>query len=929
MTLLFATPFSPFSIVKMAETTSLCSDFLDARCSDLHLEQIAEHIVDWEELAPYFNITQAEQQVIKANHVHQYKLQKREMLWKWMEKSGNGATYRRMKEIFSTAKKAILADKIEDILHEPYSQSPLSAVAAFKLYLKDCYSSISTTSVGEQDWPPLMNASFVDPELHVVQGQLMMKMRKKILIADLFQDAKSRKILLEGTAGSGKTTLTRKICQQWAQGNFLHHVDLLIHLTLADPKLWSAKSLKDMIPHPSADVCKAVADHIVDKRGKGCCFVMDGWEDLPEEMQKSSFIRRVLHSQQPQLALPRCVFLVTCRPIASASLKQLVTTTVEISGFSAESVDVYATQYLTQQGRDPTVFITALNDNHYARGLSSLPINAAILLHLFMTIQTGFPATQTELFRCFLLNVLLHHLVAKKKHYLNRLTSFSHLPEKEKRSFEQLCCIAYYATLQGKSTSQSNQLLSSDELQKAGLQNLQDTLGLMKVHQQLTWCGYDPHYGFLHSSVQDFLCAVRMSQLSPEEQTKDFKFIMSNNPMSLVLLFYSGITNLDNSRVCERLRQMGEKPPDEMTIVPNLCDTKSEARDSRRLYLAYLHCLYEASRNDLLAKSNAPGPASIAFIWYRLSVYDINVVFYFVLDIVQLYYPTRVAFCFGKCSITDHGIESAVAVLINHANMVHWSTQNRHMSFDLALYANELTHHGVGSLMTLISTGNINLSFLDISRNLITQKSSGFVALKTLIETLSPNKIDKLRLYCCGFTSRHAYHLILLIGQVKEYLNISENPLRECVPFLVLATGQLQMMDLRGTQILSQNLLEVGRMLQSNTCLKLLSIGYRLFDEDAPTSDITPEIVCKFIELITATNSRSVLSTLSIADCYMKAVRSRRVQDALLMFALRRFCHPLNVVPFSVAHNSFAVGRGFREQIFTSSVPDSLLFGNI
>ena len=144
---------------------------------------------------------------------------------------------------------------------------------------------------------------------------------------------------------------------------------------------------------------------------------MDGWEDLPKEMQQSSFICRVIHSQQPRLALPHCLFIVTCRPIASVSLKQLIRTTVEISRFSAESVDAYATQYLRQQGRDPTVFITALNDNRHACGLSSPPINAAILLHLFLTIQTGFPSTQTELFRCFLLNVLLHHLVAKPKHH--------------------------------------------------------------------------------------------------------------------------------------------------------------------------------------------------------------------------------------------------------------------------------------------------------------------------------------------------------------------------------------------------------------------------------------------------------------------------------------------------------------------------------
>ena len=46
------------------------------------------------------------------------------------------------------------------------------------------------------------------------------------------------------------------------------------------------------------------------------------------------------------------------------------------------------------------------NSTQLTRGLSSIPINAAILLHLFLTTQTGPPTTQTELFRCFLLNLL-------------------------------------------------------------------------------------------------------------------------------------------------------------------------------------------------------------------------------------------------------------------------------------------------------------------------------------------------------------------------------------------------------------------------------------------------------------------------------------------------------------------------------------------
>ena len=281
--------------------------------------------------------------------------------------------------------------------------------------------------------------------------------------------------------------------------------------------------------------------------------MMDGWEDLPDNMQQSSFVCTLLKEKQQKLVLPHCSFIVTSRPIVSASLKQLVPMTVEITGFSAESVDFYATQYLTQQGKDPTVFITALNDNPPTRGLSSIPINAAILLHLFLTIQTGLPTTQTELYRCFLLNLLLHHLVSKTGHTLLRLHDFSDLPKQIGQSFHELCIVAHYATFSGKTASKSSQFLSSGDHSQAGLQDFQETLGLMKVHQQLTWFGYDPHYGFLHLSVQDFLCAVRMSQLSAEEQVRDFQHIVSSNPTSLILPFYAGITRLRNEGVCKCL----------------------------------------------------------------------------------------------------------------------------------------------------------------------------------------------------------------------------------------------------------------------------------------------------------------------------------------------------------------------------------------
>ena len=630
-------------------------------------------------------------------------------------------------------------------------------------------------------------------------------------------------------------------CQQWAEGKLLHDVDLLIHLTLADPTLWSARSLENMIPHPTVEIRKAVAENIMERGGKGCCFILDGWEDLPEEIHTSFVIHDLLKGSQPGVALPHCSFIITTRPIASPSLQPLITTTVEITGFSAESVDTYASQYLTQQGKDPAVFITALNDNHHARGLCSLPINAAILLHLFLTIQTGLPTTQTELFKRFILNLLLRHLVTKagQKHKPS-LRFFSNLPPNEKLAFNNLCLVAYHSTFSGKVASQSNQLVSSDDLHKAGLQDLQETLGLMKVHQQLTWCGYDPHYGFLHSSVQDFLCAKRMSQLSPQEQVRDFIRIMTSNPTSLVLRFYAGITKLDNDKVSEYLYQIGMSPP-EFGSTDHLFTTSS---DPRRLFLTYLHCLYEAKCHTTVFESRL-SQVEIAFCYYRLSVHDLNVIWYFILDMTRKFFPKVVDFNFTACHLNDHGIESAVTTLAKRASSYCPSISN---GFFELMFSDNIGYNGVRSLAKVIAMENVNLTGL----SLILQRIE-FRSLIVLIEALSSSKIVRLRLRAMtAMTSRHVYHLILLVNQARNLvlLDLSANlRLAEYVPLLLIATKNVHILHI-GDMIRDKQLLEMGPILQSNTTLKYLDIA-SVFLRNL----YSLESLCKFIEMIMAPES--------------------------------------------------------------------------
>ena len=833
---------------------SVDSSVLDRRCSltGILFAKISEEIVDWQELAPYFGLTEAEVHEIKADCTYRYKVQKHNMLWKWAKKQGDKATNRELMRVFQEAGQSLLVSKVDELLQNVADlQAPHIVVKSFQEHLKDCYCkpATGTTYQVEENCEPLQlsQISFLNPNLVLKSDNT-----KSLEIKDLCKLGKT--VVLEGTAGSGKTTLTRHICQQWAEGKLFHDVDLLIHLTMANPASWHAKSLKDMIPYPSAEMRRAVADHIVEQQGKRCCFILDGLEDLPEG---SSFIDKLVENK---LEIPQCLFIVTSRPSATASIKTLVSTTVEIIDFSDEKVDEYATQYLTQVGKeDPTVLKKALNDNHYVRGLCRIPINVAILLHLLLTIQTGLPTTQTELFKCFILNLLLRRLEVKLGRKVRRLREFSDLPKNEKQVFDDLCLIAHQCTFSGKASSCSNKLLSSVDLNEI---ELNDTLGLVKIHQQLTWFGYVPHYEFLHSSVQDFLCAVRMTQLSPEEQVRDFSQLLNTNPTSLVLRFYAGLTKLWNKPVCELLRDIGRNPPGYECMHQSSLDVQFVGGDPRRRFLTYLHCLYEANIPDVLAKpekSKTSILTEVDVIFYscRLTIHDLNVIAYYIMSMARTSTDlTCIKLSFHKCFIDDHGYEAFVATLIEQAQ-IRKSLRSSNGYFVIEAGLDTYTHRGVRALASLISLENVPLFGLNI-------QCADFLSLEELIESFSsPTAGDcrGLNLSDSGLTSIHVNHLIRLLTQARNLLklNLSSNPgLLGAIPRLLSAAKHLKKLSLIDI-IDDQELLEMAPVLQSNTSLTNLNI-FSAYS----SRKYSKESLLKFVKIVTAPESRSQLEEITV-----------------------------------------------------------------
>ena len=86
---------------------------LDTPVEDIDIEMLAKKMTEWQELAPYLDLTPAEEREIAEDYACRFRLQKREALIKWKEKHGRKATYRSLITVLCEQGRADLADTLK------------------------------------------------------------------------------------------------------------------------------------------------------------------------------------------------------------------------------------------------------------------------------------------------------------------------------------------------------------------------------------------------------------------------------------------------------------------------------------------------------------------------------------------------------------------------------------------------------------------------------------------------------------------------------------------------------------------------------------------------------------------------------------------------------------------------------------------------
>ncbi len=596
-------------------------------------------------------------------------------------------------------------------------------------------------------------------------------------------------VLIEGAPGSGKSTLALHICQEWAEGTLFQEFDIAILVRLRDPLIRDAKIVADLLPCTNSAMANDQETVIMSLYGKGALWVLDGWDELPSDLSPDSIINKLIRpGVSRESPLHESTVIITSRTSASAALHPLVSSRVEVLGFTPRQLEQYFTECLNGDSQTVQTLLDRIRENPVVEGSCYLPLNASIVVNCFLTDNHCLPTSNHGIFISVVQSSLKRYLqdrLGKTTSVVN-ITSPDSLPSELRTIFVQMCRLAYYGINENKST------FTDEDLANFSIPKDISDIGLVQTVSSIIGDGHMVYYSFLHLSIQELLAAIYISLKSPKGQISLFQHLFDKARFSVVFQFYAGITKLRTARsfLSKLPRSLCPVPASIFDLVRTVVKRKRESSESKPLLLYLIHCLYEAEDLSLCA--------SVAnLLNHKLDLSDTTMNS---IDCLSVGYFASVctnssnsfSVDLSNCSIGDQGYKS-LAQRISKCPSSH----SNKLSIDLS--SNNINEDKMHSITKLIETCTL-LSKLTLTGNAI-----GKSGLSTLCEALS--------------TNTSLTHLFL--DRCLLYLND-----HGAIPRLLRANTTLQYLNLSGNFVSNVELNNLCEALSTNTSLHTLELSY-------------------------------------------------------------------------------------------------------
>ena len=851
---------------------------LDQPCRDECLCELALSIINWQSIAPFLGLTEVEEKEISFLYPNELRRQTVAMLQKWKSKHGKKATYKRLARVFwklsltnmveeicellnspdsidseSDEGSAIHPEAVSELQVQPPQSTDMGVLNSYAQYLRGRYSARLPTFLTLQ-WPPpptkkvfnlamIMKESIQRPSLDeeivrlTLRGNVddIVARKASVKLENIFEHdrAKQRFILVEGAPGAGKSTLAWHICQKWECGELFQEFRVVIFVQLRDPAIQEAKSLVDLLPVENETIASDVVAQISRCRGQGILFIVDSWDELPVQYHRYSIFERLICYPE-SLNLHLSTLLITSRPIASGKLQPLVSSRLEIVGFTKSEVKEYFDNAL-----GGGILVQKLQDQLAERPVIEaacyLPLNAAIISHLFLDYQT-LPNTLHGVFTSLVVSCITRHLtkLSGKGTWddLPCIESLDKLPPEVENDFCHICILAYQGIVKNQVTFSSQDLQPFQPSFSSQLNTLSLIQGTESFQRSIL-------YNVLHLQIQELLAAFHISKLPPSEQVKIFKNLFGESRFAAVFEFYVAFSKLETEGIRE--------------IVPGI--VKGSTYGYKGDLVSLLRCLYEAQDFSLCGYVVSLLGGKLDLSCASLSPVDCLSVGYF-LRCTCLTTTGNFEVDLRDCFLDDYKIACVVRELSRCSN-------HRHVNFEIMLqHSSDLT---VTKTFPSLHPGTIiellyccSVTSLDISYCIIEERG-----LYHLSHALATNScLVKLTASHCSLniTDGPALTEMLKVNKTLQTLTMSVNSGVADVGAFFIAEGLihnsgLKHLELRECGITAEGAKSISDALKVNRTLECLSISCNNIGDTG------------VVYMAEALKSNNALKRLCLADC--------------------------------------------------------------
>ena len=585
----------------------------------------------------------------------------------------------------------------------------IESVDEFKHYLKTLYASLTPTQVSADSWPlagthEVFNLAMIKSK-NVRRGEIqdefvrqtitgkiddILHDKHPIELKDIFNktEGKRKVVLLEGAPGCGKSTLSVYISQQWAEGKLFTEFKLVVLIQLRDPVIQAATCLADLLPARDNEMQQQAAIIIGSNYGRGVLFILDGWDELPSNLRIKSILYNLVDPKSSlSNPLQQTAVIITSRPIASCDLHPLVTSRIEILGFTPKELTNYFTECLKGDSKAVETLLERIHENPEIAGSCYLPMNASILVHLFESGNKALPTTQYGIFSELVLSCIYRHLNEHTKLKNLTLESLQQIPDSIREPFLFLCKLAYQGVM-------------NDQFIFSSLPANVNTLGLLQGVESFVKRGKAVSYNFLHLSIQEILAGLYIAtHLPDDEQVSKFDELFDKSRFSAVFQFYAAITKLQTSGIKDIVIRVAKNG--------NINNNNNKA-----LLLSLLHCLYEAQYPPLCVTVAEQFKFGLNLRFgTTLTPSHCLCIGYFLSHICKMDNSGNFDVNLECCGIGDQGCKYLVSSL--HKNLY----ANNVTSKALAMYLsdNVITDSGIHHLSKLLEVGCISDLYLGVS----------------------------------------------------------------------------------------------------------------------------------------------------------------------------------------------------------------------